>query len=278
MEKIKNTLELLTKIGLPFGAILIWVYMIHIHYFPRGLSVGDSISLLILALVWSITISIYLLMTYIAADSLLTIAALSPIKPIQEIISDAGIDPPKVPTAIINGVALIACTYQVYKFSQENIYTTAISIGLFSIYMLLHKHIKNIVLDIVSQTNKHYSTRSQTIETKLIVTSFALIPLLAIILSSTPFFFSLLKLGTEITHLRTDSATIYTKPPYSLILEDYIKSKKSFNEYRSFENVKILFYGIGTMTVISLDGKDKGKTLEIPNESIIIEKIPKPKN
>ncbi|WP_158300752.1 hypothetical protein [Chromobacterium sp. ATCC 53434] len=83
-------------------------------------------------------------------------------------------------------------------------------------------------------------------------------------------FFHLLKYGTKIIHLREEAATIYTKTPYSDILSKHIKPTSEIGEFKEFKNIIVLFNGIGSMTVISLDNKDGGAILEIPKEQIII--------
>lgn len=82
------------------------------------------------------------------------------------------------------------------------------------------------------------------------------------------------------TGVRIEKATLYIKEPYANLIELPKKTTKELSLYKTFifEDVKVLFQGVGKSTLVSYKVKDIEKQIVIPNEYITVERIRKVNN
>lgn len=270
MDKIKNMTELLARIGLPIGAAAIWLYAMRINYFPKGLTIGDSISLLMLATVISICILAYMLIIIMGISSAIDI-----IQTILNLKYKQKSPPNTIKSLLLDTISTIGTlsTPIIIFHTSVSAYTTSIMCGLYLI-ITFSNQFRYAKYKFYYTPSDPPFIKKNLIQDKsrklLILIGLMIIVFLLSVAPKSTAFFDLLKFGTSIINLRNENATIYTKKPFSDIVKIHKKSTRELLEYSEFNNVKILFSGIGSITVISLDGSDSGESLQIPNESIII--------
>lgn len=266
MEKIKNILEFLAKIGLPTGAAFIWLYAIKINYFPKGITIGDSLSLLILALTTSALLLAYAIATIIgslSAIQLFSVVAENHKKG-KSIFS---IFKPSLSINLYDHFCITILSYTgIYSLCAGDIiaFILTAAIGTTASILIKNKYLPNpdAIGNIELDKKKNESAHRNFLILLIIISAY--------FSTRSDAFFHLLKYGTRIIHLREEAATIYTKTPYSDIISKHIEPTGKIGEFKEFKNITILFNGIGSMTVISLDNKDGGAILEIPKEQITI--------
>ncbi|MBV4458500.1 hypothetical protein KVG96_11100 [Pseudomonas sp. COR58] len=83
----------------------------------------------------------------------------------------------------------------------------------------------------------------------------------------------LLQLAMTFAKIRIDHATILVKAPYSNLLPNPKESK--IDNFKTFEKATVIFRGVGNTTLIEMRTPDTATRLEIPNDSIIIERTAK---
>ncbi|XVN20199.1 hypothetical protein QZH46_09980 [Pseudomonas corrugata] len=80
----------------------------------------------------------------------------------------------------------------------------------------------------------------------------------------------LLQTAMSLAKIRIERATILVKPPYANLLPD--PKDSPLQDYKVFENATVVFRGVGNSTLIEMRTADTAIRLEIPNDSIIIER------
>ncbi|MFJ4192663.1 hypothetical protein [Pseudomonas sp. NPDC089534] len=83
----------------------------------------------------------------------------------------------------------------------------------------------------------------------------------------------LLQLAMSFAKIRIDHATILVKAPYANLLPNPKESK--IDNFKTFEKATVIFRGVGNTTLIEMRTPDTATRLEIPNDSIIIERTAK---
>jgi len=85
----------------------------------------------------------------------------------------------------------------------------------------------------------------------------------------------LIDVSMRIANIRIDNAIVYIKEPHSALLPNslILEDRSKMNEFTAFEKVNILFRGIGSTALISFADGDAINTLEIPNDSLIVNRV-----
>ena len=83
----------------------------------------------------------------------------------------------------------------------------------------------------------------------------------------------LLDAAMRAAHVRVEKPVIYVKEPYSSLLPKALTSKSQNvpKDYTAFDGTVVLFKGFGKTTVVSFPDCTATRTLEIPNDQLIIE-------
>ncbi len=78
----------------------------------------------------------------------------------------------------------------------------------------------------------------------------------------------------RLAQVRVEKAVIYVKVPFSTLLpaELYAADLQTPEGYQAFRDVTVLFQGFGTSTAIGFRDSDRSRQLDLPNESLIVEK------
>jgi hypothetical protein len=84
----------------------------------------------------------------------------------------------------------------------------------------------------------------------------------------------LLQAAMRFAQIRIERATILVKPPYANLLP--APKDSPLENYKRFENATVIFRGVGNSTLIEMRTEETAIRLEIPNDSIIIERRVKP--
>ncbi|BBP59704.1 hypothetical protein PHLH4_32940 [Pseudomonas sp. St316] len=84
----------------------------------------------------------------------------------------------------------------------------------------------------------------------------------------------LLQAAMSLAQIRIERATILVKPPYANLLP--APKDSPLENYKKFENATVIFRGVGNSTLIEMHSEETAIRLEIPNDSIIIERRVKP--
>lgn len=77
----------------------------------------------------------------------------------------------------------------------------------------------------------------------------------------------------SMANIRKDHATVYLKSPYSFFLPAERASTllPELPDYSRFDNVSVLFHGLGKRTVISFEEGGRRRNLKVPDDYIIFE-------
>ena len=74
--------------------------------------------------------------------------------------------------------------------------------------------------------------------------------------------------------IRIESPIVYIKQPYSSLVPTTLVTPvlQAPDGYLVYKGVTVLFHGFGTVTVLTFDDGQRRRTLDIPNEYIIVER------
>lgn len=289
LDELLNILSKLSKLGVFTGGTCVIMYSLRVGHFPQGLSIGDSMLLFMAAICFGM---VYLFFT----ASLVALGMImSPlIKVILKIISTIvqlskkrtyrqpyELSPIEWPYSLLSLFAI----FLIYIFGKND--PTAywnlplVSITLYLLYSAYQtnniklKKIRSCEKSIIhshekTDTYKLGSSEKITKNQFLILVFILTLPLIIGGVSG-----QLLDAAMRAAHVRIDNAVIYVKKPYSsLIHSSLLKNNKNKPVgYDRFESVSVLLRGFGKESVIQFKGDDIIKTIEIPNESLIIEDV-----
>ncbi|MDC6383480.1 hypothetical protein BW687_025265 [Pseudomonas graminis] len=81
----------------------------------------------------------------------------------------------------------------------------------------------------------------------------------------------------RLAQVRVEKAMVYVKAPYSTLLPADLNAAdiQAPEGYKAFRDVTVLFQGFGTTTAIGFKDKDRSRQVDLPNDSLIVEKEPK---
>lgn len=283
IELISKTATTSFKLSIFIGGICITMYSISINHFPQDLSIGDGLFFSIVAWIFGTiylcTIGLLLLSSRVILNLLYYIA-----KKIKNKNKNEFLDTPREIEPYHWMSTIIAISVSIYFIAQNEWIKFIAILGcavfirtMFDLYRRCEENVNKIeatikrtpLKDTVS-LNNHNAKIKQARKHKAIYIIIILIAPLSIGILAT----NLLNSTMQIIHTRVESAKIQIKEPYSQLIPESLKSTSSRQiiDYTAFENITILFKGLGKFTVISFKDGDNIKELEIPNEFLIIEK------
>lgn len=78
----------------------------------------------------------------------------------------------------------------------------------------------------------------------------------------------------RLAQVRVEKAVIYVKAPFSTLLPAELNAAdiRAPEDYKAFRDVTVLFQGFGTTTAIGFKDNDRSRQVDLPNESLIVEK------
>lgn len=277
-------------LGSFLGCFIFVVYCLHLNYFPAGVSAGDSLIFIIIAvcfgffysIIAACLLSVGVCISYLILNPLLRLLGFlrrklpflqrttTPLEPFRFV----------KPNAIHWMLSLFGVMFIAAFINQDK----TISMNLISSVLLLS------VLWTLLQDNaaKRYAllNEPETRENCLKLTNLNRVKYL---FSGCIFIFPILFGGIAVntlegsmrfSNLQKSDSYILVQPPYSrFIPEDYKVTDSKYIEsgYTTFKDINVMLTGIGQKTIIQFSPK-KGDSLqpfEIPNDKIII--IPAPK-
>ncbi|NUT87633.1 hypothetical protein HNO91_14455 [Pseudomonas corrugata] len=276
-------LSLAAKVGLLTGGTCIVSYLLGNGHYPQGVSIGDSLLFLVAAFCFGV-ICLYFSVSVTAAGVLLA--------------------PMFVP--VLRFLIWVTTIFRAEKSKAElklqkiTFLTVFFGIcGVLTIYFLARKnpleHIPLVLLPIfqyvvysafLQQNNKIKAaygpppkiadTESSETDARVDVKPMKrLRAMIAGLLILTPILMGgvtsdLLQTAMSLAKIRIERATILVKPPYANLLP--APQDSPLQDYKTFENATVVFRGVGNSTLIEMRTADTAIRLEIPNDSIIIER------
>ncbi|MDU9025113.1 hypothetical protein LOY64_14090 [Pseudomonas corrugata] len=294
LDLATKLLSLAAKVGLLTGGTCIVSYLLGNGHYPQGLSIGDSLLFLVAAFCFGV-ICLYFSASVTAAGVLLA--------------------PLFVP--VLRFLIWLTTIFRTEKSKPElklqkiTLLTVLFGIcGVVTIYFLARKnpieHIPLILLPIFQyivysaflNQNRKINTAYQPTPEIAGTEPFDKAPrvdvkpmkrlraMIAGLIILTPILMGgvtsdLLQTAMSLAKIRIERATILVKPPYANLLPD--PKDSPLQDYKVFENATVVFRGVGNSTLIEMRTADTAIRLEIPNDSIIIERKtrlitqPKPK-
>lgn len=274
------------KIGLFVGASTFLAYSYSNRFLPRGLALGDSLFLLFIALCFGLMygLSIFALTNLGVAFSPLLRAVL---RAVNCVLRKAG----KKELQLVrlyefSWFSLFFGTYGLlivilFWIKSWDLGFSALALSIILYILLssimywqsevdrLHKEISSEV-EIKGRDRSHLAPGIRENRTKVVVSAgiLALTPLILSNISST-----FVEGAMRLAGVRIDSALVYLKTPYNVIISDkfVVKDCPIMAEHSCFR-LAIPFTGIGSTTLVQELESASGKpmSVEVPNESIII--------
>lgn len=300
IEKISIAINFTLKLIIGMGCLIILFYFLRIDYFPQDISLGDSMTFIIIALLFGALYTILIICTSSLG------VTLSPI--LRYILYGLAwlthkIEKTKKPQAkqirytyIKFKIASIPYSalglLLIYALSERKIISyihflfLIISLYILQSLILTKKHdIKKYIFsskpDQIIFHNNHNSEKEKSLASKtkhIYYGTIGFILIIPIILSgiSSP----LIDGAMRIAQIRIEKPIIYIKTPYSdLLPEKFISTNlKKPTGFIAFQGITVLFRGLGNNTLISFTDHTLQRNIEIPNNQIIIERTKPTKN
>jgi hypothetical protein len=284
LTPLPSHLATAAKLGIPIGAGCIFFYALSIGYFPRDLTIGDGLLMLVAATCFGMTLLFFLACLFglgmlsspivrLVVKIFISIYNKFAKEKVQQAHDFAPFSWIAIPLALYAGIVI-------YGFGKTNhiaYYTLpAISILLYMFYSILHsctakikviqkeKQNKIIVPKDVSKVEDEANLKNGQLFS---IVALLFVPLLLGGVSS-----QLLDAAMRMMHVRIESTAVLVTDRYQSLISlppafEYPAESSSWYRYN---DAKVLFHGYGKYTVISVRVKDTDIVLEIPNEKIII--------
>ncbi|MFW9082942.1 hypothetical protein ACOI7N_00010 [Pseudomonas sp. P2758] len=283
LDLIIKTLSLSAKIGLLIGGGCIVVYSLINGHYPQGVSIGDGLLFLISALCFG---GIYLIFTgLITATGVLLSPVLIPalrlyLRTTEKLSKEKSsliFEYQKINLATV--LFGLSGAIFIYALSRNNLVehiplmiTPLFQYIMYSTLLDHNKKIKSSIINSKKPKIEHAQKESQTVDIEWLKKTRAMTIGVLIV---TPLCFGgittdLLQTAMTIANVRIEKAVIHVKPPYSSLLPGQTDSK--LENYKRFENATIIFRGVGNTTLVEIQSEDSSTRLEVPNNSIIIER------
>lgn len=263
---VENPLWSILKNSLWVGATVCIIYYIQLGFFPKGITIGETITFIIFTFAFSIVYLIYVLILLVCGIFIIR------------------------PTAYI-----IYHVFYKKKYPHGDLYSDDISIEyriaipLISLFLLpvliflSDKHgyeliicsfVSGILWYLFQNTNytnnmRLFPSKGQLLLPNILIYSIILLPL---VFALSPSLKILPKSTIRILNLSFDEITVHIKNPYNnLIASNGIVGNQSQlgNEYLCYEKSDILLDGLFGNTILELYNNDAKLRLSIPNEYIL---------
>ncbi|WP_122565705.1 hypothetical protein [Pseudomonas viridiflava] len=276
-------LSLCAKIGLLIGGTCIVSYLLGNGHYPQGVSIGDSMLFLVAAFCFGL-VCVYFSVSVTAAGVLLSpffIPALRGFAWLHGKVTRKKtileFKRPKITfLSVFFGICGAVTIYLLTRRSPlEHIPLILLPVFqyiVYSAYLEQNKKIK-AALEVGGSEHHEHKPHAEMKPLKktraMIVCVILLTPLLMGGVTS-----DLLQAAMRFAQIRIERATILVKPPYANLLP--APKDSPLENYKRFENATVIFRGVGNSTLIEMRTEETAIRLEIPNDSIIIERRVKP--
>jgi hypothetical protein len=283
-----KVLGALIKFGIFVGGACVVAYSLRIGRFPQGLAIGDSLLLLMAAICFGAVASIFV-------SCLVGLGiTLSPL--VRCVFWIAGKVSPKfaqsarnapyelAPLSWFAAVGALFAVIIIVQVAQRELSLAwnlpLLSIGLYFFYSVyvsagsqLEELSKVVESPLESPLRSDYSTHTRMAKLKV---SRWVAPLFIV---AAPLLLGgatgeLLDATMRAAKIRIESPLVYIKQPYSTLMPTPLiaPTLQAPADYVAFDCVTILFTGFGTVTVLEFKDRGRRRTLDIPNEYIIVER------
>jgi hypothetical protein len=280
----------LLKCGIFVGSTCVVAYSLRIGRFPQGLTLGDSLLLLMAAICFGAVASIFIYslvglgitlsplvrMTFWVASKLVPKFAKS--------IKDAPYT--LAPLSWFAAFGALFAILIIFALAQRDVSSAwnlpLLSIALYFIYSVyasagnqLVKLLAIVDSPVESTLKADYGTRDKISKLKTARWA-APLCIVAVSLFAGGATGEVLDASMRAAKIRIESPIIYVKQPYSSLMPKALVNAglQAPTGYITYEGVSILFHGFGTVTVLAFEDGHRHRTLDIPNEYIIIERSP----
>lgn len=283
IDFINKSLSLSFKLGVALGGAVLLCYCWEIGYFPQDVSVGDGLLFILLAVAFG--------GFYISFVFCLTSLGLV-LRPIWHGLQyflllllrickkATGKSIKYTPFTIekVGPVYLIFAfigLFFVLGFGRSNATSLATLVLCAGVGALLWSFYQQNSREIIQLENKEDITNGESTRLKILydiqVASPALILLMPLLIGGISG--KLLDGAMRLANIRTDAAVVHIKEPYTKYAEEHglNGNKSNFgDDYAKFDNVSILFNGIGKNIVIEMKGSDRIFSMVIPSDDVHI--------
>jgi hypothetical protein len=285
IEALLKGLTLISKLAILVGGICISAYSLRIGHFPQGLSIGDGVLFMLAAACFGMVYLFFVgslvslgvvmspLIKFGVKAYLFTYKFRSARKP-NQVYEFAKI-------GWIHGMFSIFAisTILLLGRNNENAYWNLPLLAVamyfcYSTYSSAGEKIKELRKNVNSlvQIDSTMASGKEKLENlwKAQVISLGMMLAMPVFVSGVTG--QLLDAAMRGAHIRIEKSNILVKTPYSALLPAVRRAKKQVvpEQYVEFENLSVLFTGLGTATVVSFIEDGKEKQLEIPNDSMIL--------
>lgn len=277
-------------LGTFLGCFIFVLYCLHLKYFPAGVSAGDSLIFIIIAVCFGLCYSIIVAcllsvgvcISYLILNPLLRLSGylrqkLPLLRPINPLLEPFRFVRPNVIhwMLFLFGIMFIWVFTNQDKIISINLITSVFAISVMWTFLQ-------------DNTAKRYALLNEP-ETRDNCLKLTNLNRLKYLFSSCIFIFPIIFGGIasnalegsmRFSNLQKRASYILVQPPYSrFIPKKYEVTEPQYIEpgYTTFKDVNVMLTGIGQKTIIQFSPK-KGKppqTFEIPNDKIIIIPVPK---
>ncbi len=286
IEALLKVMTLASKLAILIGGICVSVYSLKIGHFPQGLTIGDGLLFMLIAASFGF-IYVFFVVSLVSFG-----VTLSPLIKLFSRLYQWSYKYRSTPRpkqvyefAKFKWIHLISTAFAVLLIfilgkRDVNAYWNLplLSIGMYffySIYLSLGEKIKNLELSAraIVKADAEDLTATYKVENWRKAQMTILFMLLAM-----PLFFSgvaglLLEVAMVQAHIRVEKSAVFVKEPYATLMPVELKAAAQplANQYVKFENVAILFKGLGTITIVSFKKGNVDKQLEIPNDQLLLD-------
>lgn len=288
-ETFGKVLGAMIKCGIFVGGACVVAYSLRIGRFPQGLTVGDSLLLLMSAICFGAVVSLFI---YSLVGLGIT---LSPV--VKMVFWIASKLSPKFARTVKNSpyalapiswfaaLGAIFAIMIIFKVAQRDLSLAwnlpLLSVGLYFMYSVyvsagsqLIELTKVVESRVETPLRSDHSILDKVVKLK---TSRWAAPLFIV---TVPLLLGgvtgdLLDASMRAAKIRLESPIVYIKQPYSSLMPTVLiaPNLQSPQGYLAYHGATVLFNGFGTVTVLSFKDGDRRRTLDIPNEYIIVERV-----
>lgn len=284
IDLASTALSLAFKLGLTVGGACLLFYCYRISYFPVGLSLGDALLLILLAVSFGMLYSMFV--AGLACFGLWLTLILIPVLRFRLFLlnsfSKKKAKPYLDPIRPGMGVFLfgIIGVVFIYFLSIENtlsILTLVITAFVLGMLVTIYHDINLQIIASSESRDSIIQVQARKPNYRLNMTNprsaryavMVLIMFLPILFAGVAG--SLLDGSMRLAGIRKAPAFVMLSPPYSELMPRNLEvtGVPALSNYTAFERTKVLFSGIGTMTVLQYPTEDGSRTITVPNDKII---------
>lgn len=278
----------LLKLGIFVGGACVVAYSLRIGRFPQGLTIGDSVLLVMAAMCFGAVVSTFtfslvgLGITLSPVVRLVFWLAAKCIPSFAKAINEA-------PYALARmswfaGLGAFLAVVMIFMLAQRDV-SLAWNLPLLSIALYFFYSIFTSANSQIVELNKIVGSRVETPsrtdyrtlhKMSTLKTSRWAAPLFII---TVPLLFGgatgeVLDASMRAAKIRIESPTVYIKQPFASLMPTALIAPVPYvpDGYAAYKGVIVLFHGFGTVTVLSFNDGTQRRTLDIPNEHIIVER------